>query len=134
MQPAHFGDGDDAARIGELYTAWIRRILLQCEVRASPMIVTDERLKVPGQTALVEYDHVIEAFATDCPNDAFDIRTLPRGSWCRQYLFDSHRLDLLRRSHARRCDPGRAADTVARCPTGKLPGAAVPSTLQSDVQ
>ena len=77
MQPAHFGDGDDAASVGELYTAWIRRILLQCEVRASPMIVTDERLKVPGQTALVEYDDVIETFATDCANDPFDIRTLP---------------------------------------------------------
>src|SRR3954469_1931443 len=48
MQPAHFSDGDDAASIGELYAAWFRRILLQCEVRASPLIVTDERLKVPG--------------------------------------------------------------------------------------
>ena len=77
MQPAHFGDGDDAASVGELYTAWMRRILLQCEVCASAVIVTDERLKMPRQTALVEYDHVIEAFATYCANDPFDIRTLP---------------------------------------------------------
>jgi len=77
MQPTHFGYGDDTASVGGLYTAWIRRILLQSEVRASPVVVTDERLKVPGQTALVEYDHVIEAFATYCANDPFDIRTLP---------------------------------------------------------
>ena len=77
MQPAHFGNGYNAASIGELYTASIRRILLQCEVRASPVIVTGERLEVPGQTALVEYDHVIEAFATNCANDTFDIRTPP---------------------------------------------------------
>ena len=77
MQPAHFRDGDDAASVGELYTAWVGRTLLQCKVRASPMIVTDESLKVPGQTTLVEHHHVIEAFATDCSNDAFDIRTLP---------------------------------------------------------
>ena len=77
MQAAHFGYGNDAASACELYTAWIRRILLQCEVCASPVIVADERLKVPGQTALVEYDHVIEAFATYCADDPFDIRTLP---------------------------------------------------------
>lgn len=38
MQPANFGDRDDAARFGELYSAWIRRILFQCEVRAGPVI------------------------------------------------------------------------------------------------
>ena len=77
MQAADLGDGNDVAGIRRLYTPWMRRILLECEVRASPMIITDERLKVPGQTALVEYDHVIEAFATDCANDPFNIRTLP---------------------------------------------------------
>ncbi len=77
MQPAHFRHGDDAAGLRRLYGAWIRRILLQCEVRASSMIVADECLKVPGQTALVEHNHVIEAFATNCANDPFDIRTLP---------------------------------------------------------
>src|SRR4051812_21324494 len=77
MQPADFGYGNDAASVGGLYTASIRRILLQSKVCASPVIVTDERLKVPGQTALVENDHVIEAFATYCADDAFDIRTLP---------------------------------------------------------
>src|SRR4051794_20149587 len=95
MQPAHFGNGDNAAGIGELYTPSIGRILLQCEVRASPVIVKGERLKVPGQTSLVENDHVIEAFATNCANDPFDIRTLPWRAWRRQHLFDSHGLHLL---------------------------------------
>ena len=77
MEPAHLRDRNDAASTGELYTPWNRCILLQCEVCASPMIVPDERLKVPRQTALVEYHHVIEAFATNCANDPFHIRTLP---------------------------------------------------------
>ena len=77
MQPAHFGDRDDAARIGELHSASIRRTIVQREVRASPMIIAEECLKVPGQAVLVEQDHVIEALAPDCPSDPFDIGTLP---------------------------------------------------------
>ena len=77
MQPADFGNGEDAARIRELHTAWIRRIFVQREVRASSMIVADECLKVPEQAALVEHDHVVEALATDCANDPFDVGTLP---------------------------------------------------------
>ena len=77
MEPAHFRDGDDVACTGKLYTAWIRRILFQCQVRASPMIITCEQLKVSRQTALVQYHHVVEAFATDCAHDPFNIRTLP---------------------------------------------------------
>jgi hypothetical protein len=54
MQPTHFGDGDEAASVGELHTAWIRRILVQCEMHASALIVSNERLKVPRRTALVK--------------------------------------------------------------------------------
>ena len=75
MERAHFRDGDDVACTGKLYTAWIRRILLQCQVRASPMVITCEHLKVPRQTTLVEYHHVVKALATDCANDPFNIRT-----------------------------------------------------------
>lgn len=95
MQPAHFGDGDDAASVGELYTAWIRRILVQCEMRASAVIVADERLKMPAQAGLVEHNKVIKAFATDGANHSFDIGALLRRAWGRQYLFDTHRLHLL---------------------------------------
>ena len=65
MQPAHFRDRDDAAFVGELYIAWVRRILLQREMRAGSMIIVNERLKVPPQTALVEYEQVVEAFANE---------------------------------------------------------------------
>ena len=67
MQPAHFGDRDDAASVGELYTASIRRILVQCEMGASAVIITDERLKMPAQAGLVEHNKVIKAFATMVP-------------------------------------------------------------------
>jgi hypothetical protein len=34
-------------------------------------------LEMPAQTALVEYDHVIEALAANGADHSFDIRTLP---------------------------------------------------------
>jgi hypothetical protein len=77
MQPAHFGDGDDAATVEGLYTAWIRRILVQREMRASAVIITDERLKMPAQAGLVEHNKVIKAFATYCADHSFDIGALP---------------------------------------------------------
>ncbi len=41
------------------------------------MIVVDEVLKVSVQTALVEYDHVIQALASNGAYHPFDIGTLP---------------------------------------------------------
>ena len=84
MQPAHFGDRDDEASIRRLYTPWVRGVLLQCEVRASALVVRDERLKMPAQAGLVEHNYVIKAFAADGANDSFDIGALPRRVWCRQ--------------------------------------------------
>jgi hypothetical protein len=65
MQPAHFRNRDDAASTGELYTAWNRRILVQCQVRPRLVIIIDERLEVLEETALVEHDHVI-VFSARC--------------------------------------------------------------------
>src|SRR5688572_10931545 len=67
-----------AASTRELYTAWIQRILVQCQLRPRPVVIINERLEVPEQTALVEHDRMIKALATDCANDPFDIGTLPR--------------------------------------------------------
>ena len=41
------------------------------------MIVVDEVLNVPVQTALVEYDHVIQALAAEGADHPLDISTLP---------------------------------------------------------
>jgi hypothetical protein len=32
--------------VRRLYTPWVRGVLLQCEVPASPLIVADERLRM----------------------------------------------------------------------------------------
>src|SRR5919106_4083714 len=86
MQPAHFGERDDPAGLRRLYTARIWRILLQCEVGASSMIVADERLKVPGQTGLVENNEVIQTFPTNGPDHPFDTGSLPRRAGRRKHL------------------------------------------------
>jgi hypothetical protein len=38
---------------------------------------------------LVEDHHVVQTFTPNGPDDAFDIRSLPRGAWCNENLFDS---------------------------------------------
>ena len=50
---------------------------------------------MPVQTALVEYDYVIEALAANGADHSFDVRTLPWGSRGRQHLLDAHRIHLI---------------------------------------
>jgi hypothetical protein len=51
-------------------------------------------LKVPGQEppqmSLVQDDHVIQAFATETPDEPFDVWILPGTSGRDQHLFDPH--------------------------------------------
>jgi hypothetical protein len=42
-----------------------------------------------AKAILVEYDEVIEAFAANRADQAFYVGTLPRCSWCGQYLLDA---------------------------------------------
>ena len=56
----------------------IRRILVEAEVRASAMVVPKVRRERASQVPLVEDDHVVETFATNGPNEALNVRILPR--------------------------------------------------------
>jgi hypothetical protein len=65
MQAAGFGNRDD--RPSRRCRDWsqVRRILLEPQMRPSPMIVPAVGRKNASQMRLVEHDHVIQAFATD---------------------------------------------------------------------
>ena len=52
-------------------------------------------MKVSVQAALVEYDHVIQALASNRADHTFNIGTLPRRPRDRKYLFDAHGLHLV---------------------------------------
>ena len=59
------------------------------------MTIANECKDVAIQTSLVEHDQVIQAFASNSSDHAFDKGTLPGLARCRQHLFDAHRLHLL---------------------------------------
>jgi hypothetical protein len=44
----------------------------------------------PPQMALVQDDHVVQAFAADTPDQALDIGILPWALWSDEDLFDPH--------------------------------------------
>ena len=77
MESTHLQNGDDPSRIWLLDRSGLRAVLLQCQMRSASMIVVDEVLKVSVQTALVEYDQVIQALAAKGADHAFDIGALP---------------------------------------------------------
>ena len=77
MQSTDLRDRDDSASIGRLHTARLRAVFLQCQMRPAAMVIIKEHLEMPAQTALVEYDYVIEALAANGADYSFNIRTLP---------------------------------------------------------
>ena len=65
---------------------------------------------------LVEDHHVVQAFTPNGPDDTFDIRILPRGTWCNENLLDSEGINATREV--------LAVDTVAV--TDQIPGNRIP--------
>ena len=82
VQPAHFSNGDDAASIGAVYAACLRRILLQCEVCASPMIMGHEVLNCRPQRAFAEQDHPFQTGFLDAADKSFSVGVqIRRSRW-----------------------------------------------------
>lgn len=53
-----------------------RCVLGQREMHARPVIVVDKTRKVSVQAVLVEYDHLIQAFAANRTDDSLDVRRI----------------------------------------------------------
>jgi len=95
MKPAYLWDRDDPPAFWGLKGARRWHILLQAQVRATPMIIVRESSQVAIQAGFTEYDHVIQALPPDGTDHPLDIDSLPRRSRRREQLFDAHRLHLL---------------------------------------
>jgi hypothetical protein len=78
MESTYLRDGHDPASLRWLDGARLGRILLQAEMRTTPMIVVHETTQVPPKTLFVEHDHVVQALASDGADNPFDLGTLPR--------------------------------------------------------
>jgi len=117
MEPAHLWDGHDPPGFWSLDRAWLWRVFLQAQVRATPMIIACEFSEVSRQAGFTEYDHVIQALPPNRANHPLDVGALPRRPGRREHLFDAHRLHL--RHKVRPEDPIAIAQQIARC---GLPG------------
>lgn len=62
MQPADFGNGDNPAGIGSLNRAGFGWVLPERQMRPRSVVVRHIAPNDPQQMALVECDHVVEAF------------------------------------------------------------------------
>jgi hypothetical protein len=84
VQTTDLGAFHDVAATGRFHGPGIRRVLPESKVRPGSVVVADIASEDPSQMVLVEDHHVVQAFPPDGTNDAFDIRILPRGTWCNE--------------------------------------------------
>src|SRR6185295_2676610 len=61
-----------------MHWSLIRCVLRQGKVRAAPMVIGEIRSQDPAEMSAIEDDHVIQTLAANGPDDALDVRTLPR--------------------------------------------------------
>jgi hypothetical protein len=81
MQPIHFWNFPDRANLRPLYQPRQRTIHVQRPVRAPVMVILEVPGQEPPQMSLMQDDYVVQAFAANTPNEAFDIGILARTSW-----------------------------------------------------
>ena len=79
-------------RAGSACAAPERGILVQGEVRSNGVVIGRVGTQRTTQVGLVENDQVIEAFASDGPNQSLDVRILPWAAWSNQSVSDAHGL------------------------------------------
>ena len=77
VQAPNLRNGDDPATAGPGYLARDGRIFVEGKMSPRPQIVSYESNEVTTQTSFRQDDHVIEAFASDRADHAFDVGALP---------------------------------------------------------
>jgi hypothetical protein len=90
MQATDFGNLHDPARLGEFDGPDVRRILVECEMRASPVIVGEVAGQDAAQVAFAENQNVIQTLAPDRADQPLREGVLPRAVRGRENLTDSH--------------------------------------------
>ena len=90
MQPTYLWDFPDWANLWSLDGPRQRTIHVQCPVCAPVMIILEVLGQEPPQMALVQDDHVVQAFAADAANEPFHVGILPWALGGDEDLFDPH--------------------------------------------
>jgi len=74
VESANLRELNDPAELRTLRLSGLRRILVERKMRARSVVVAEVAAQNSPQMAFVENDHMVEAFAPDGTDDAFDIR------------------------------------------------------------
>jgi len=90
METTHLGDRHDGPIAGRRDRTRNRRVLVQRQVRAGFVIVTEVVFEYSAQLVVIDHNHMIEALATNASDDAFHVAILPRTPWCNANFFDAH--------------------------------------------
>jgi hypothetical protein len=86
---------DPAASKGGLDRPHVRRILVEREMRARPVIIREVRDQRASQMPLAENDDMVQTLAPDRTDQALRERILPGASRSREHLSDAHPLHAL---------------------------------------
>ena len=65
------------------------RIFVQRSVRSDFVVIARIGLQHPAQVRLAKYDHVVDAFTTDRPDQSFSECVLPRRAWGNRLVADA---------------------------------------------
>src|ERR1039457_3216572 len=83
------GQGDNVALLGWFNRTRLRTILVQRRVSEMVMIIAEVVREPPSQVVLVEHDHMVQTFAANGADQAFDERVLQGSAWRNKFLFQS---------------------------------------------
>ncbi len=84
MEPANLWELDDRTEFRRFDFPRLGGILAERKMRARSVVVVEVTAQNPSHVVVAEDDYVVETFAPDGSDDAFDIRILRRGTWCNE--------------------------------------------------
>ena len=90
MESANLGELDDSALFRGLYVARLGAVHIQRKMGARSVIVVEIRQQNPAEMSLVQNSGVVEAFASNAPDEAFHVGRLPWAPGRDEHLFDAH--------------------------------------------
>ncbi len=93
MQPADLRNGDHLTLGWWLYLPWEGSVPIQGEVRAGVVVVGNVVLEDALKMRFSENDQVIDALASNRPDDSLSVRVLPGGSRSGDDLSYAHSLN-----------------------------------------
>ncbi len=92
MQATEHGRTNDRPDIRILDRSWLRRILLEPQMRPRLVVVGQVLLQHPPQMPLAQHDHMVETSSPDRPDDSLAVAVLPGGAGRSYDLLDVQHL------------------------------------------